>query len=248
MPISDSKVCNCPGGAVSQPGQAFWSTIGDSSLASDYIMCSDKTAVYRSWIQALFPEFTLDQLDHAASTFSSRCYQGRASVGYILAIGPGLTIVAGILCVLSLHRALANTPLPVAGFEIAMIAVALELVSFWPLSFTGATRLISRYTFCAGYSYPVVLNATFSSSRTGPRAAPVFYNGSPCYDLNSEGANTPNPFVQQLGVFNAGYISGGALVIISLLCMLAVVSKHADVIFELKLAGQIGPAAKKPSV
>ena len=40
---------------------------------------------------------------------------------------------------------------------------------------------------------------------------------------------------RQLGVFNAGYISGGALVIVALVCMLAIVSKHADVIFELKV-------------
>lgn len=43
VPISNSNVCNCPGGAVSQPGQAFWATVGDSSLAADYIQCSDKT-------------------------------------------------------------------------------------------------------------------------------------------------------------------------------------------------------------
>lgn len=243
QPISNSNVCNCPGGTVSQPGQAFWATVGDSSLAADYIQCSDKTLVYQAWIAALFPEFTLEQVSHAAGTFNNRCLQNRASVGYILVIGPALTIIAGILCMLSLHSAFANTPIPVAGFEVAMLAVALELISFWPLSFTGAAGLISRYTLCSGYSYPVVLNATSTTARTGPRAAPVFYNGSPCYDLNSEGSSSPNPFVQQLGVFNAGYVSGGVLVIISLICMLAVVSKHTDVIFELKLAGQLGPAA-----
>ena len=46
--------------------------------------------------------------------------QDRAPVGYILAVGPALTIVAGVLCVLSLHRALANSPLPVVGFEVCV--------------------------------------------------------------------------------------------------------------------------------
>ena len=216
-------------------------------MASDYILCPDKTQVYKAWIQALFPEFSPLQVSVAADNFSRRCYQGRASLSYILVIGPALTVIAGVACVVSLHSRFANSPLPVAAFEIAMLAIALELVSFWPLSFTGAAGLISRYTFCSGYSYPVVINATFSGS-SGPRAAPVFYNGSPCYDLNSEGQTSQNPFVQQLGIFNAGYISGGVLVIIALFILLAVVSKHADVIFELKLAGQLslGSSAKTP--
>ena len=46
-----------------------------------------------------------------------------------------------------------------------MLAVALQLVSFWPPSFTGAAGLISRYTFCAGYGFPVVLNATATTAR-----------------------------------------------------------------------------------
>mmetsp|Transcript_74046 Transcript_74046/g.197396 ORF Transcript_74046/g.197396 Transcript_74046/m.197396 type:complete len:447 (-) Transcript_74046:170-1510(-) len=236
--ITDSKVCNCPGGTISSSGQAFWATIGEASLASDYILCSDKAQVYKAYINSLFPEFTSSIVDDATNNFYSRCLQGRSSTGYILAVGPGLAIVAGVLLILSLHKKFANSVVPVAGFEIAMLSIALELVSFWPLSFTGAASLISRYSFCAGYSYPVVLNASVSNTAS-TRAAPTFFNGSPCYDLNSEGQSSPNPFVQQLGVFNAGYVSGGVLIIVSLLVLLAVVSKHADVIFEMKLAGKI---------
>ena len=37
-----------------------------------------------------------------------------------------------------------------------------------------------------------------------------------------------NPFVEQLGVYNAGYVTGGVLMIISEIIMLALVSKHSD--------------------
>ena len=43
--ITSSTLCACPGGNVSQPGQAFWSTIGENALASDYALCTDKAQV-----------------------------------------------------------------------------------------------------------------------------------------------------------------------------------------------------------
>jgi hypothetical protein len=308
--ISDAKLCSCPGGVISKPGQAFWATIGDAALASDFIRCSDKAVVYKAWIQALFPEFTTNHLDQAAGRFLTKCYQGRAVVGYILVIGPALGLVSGMFSVASLFPALANSVVPAIGFQITMLAVALEFVAFWPLSFTGAASLISRYSFCAGLSYPVVLNASApkaSIASSTPRAAPVFYNGSPCYDLNSEGQHAENPFVQQvcnthlpflfpsshacfhslvhrnghfpvlahtalvllvphlsphlqyvacmaeqrlmccvaqLGVFNAGFLTGGVLVIVSLVLLLAILSRHADAVFERKLAGKPSGSAK----
>jgi hypothetical protein len=51
---------------------------------------------------------------------------------------------------------------------------------------------------------------------------------------------------EQLGVFNAGFLSGGVLVIVSLVLLLAIVSRHADAVFERKLAGKPSPAAPKP--
>ena len=43
--FSSSSVCACPGGTVSQPGQAFWSTIGEDLLSTDFILCDDKAQV-----------------------------------------------------------------------------------------------------------------------------------------------------------------------------------------------------------
>ncbi len=50
----------------------------------------------------------------------------------------------------------------------------------------------------------------------------------------------------QLGVFNAGFLSGGVLVIVSLVLLLAIVSRHADAVFERKLAGNPPAVAPKP--
>jgi hypothetical protein len=30
------------------------------------------------------------------------------------------------------------------------------------------------------------------------QAAPVLFTGQPCFDINSEGENMPNPFIQQV--------------------------------------------------
>jgi hypothetical protein len=151
--ITDSDLCACPGGNLSQPGQPFWATIGEDMLSSDYVLCSDMAQVYSAWIQALFPEFTPEQLAHARGTFLGRCHRDKGGLAYILAVGPALAAVAAALCVASLSRALANTPLPIVGFELAILAAAMELIAFWPLSFTGATALIARYAYCADYRW-----------------------------------------------------------------------------------------------
>jgi hypothetical protein len=46
----------------------------------------------------------------------------------------------------------------------------------------------------------------------------------------------------QLAVLNAGYLAGGVLVLAGLLALVAVVSRHADALLELTLAGRFGPA------
>ncbi|EKX53867.1 hypothetical protein GUITHDRAFT_100833 [Guillardia theta CCMP2712] len=257
--FQNNNLCDCPGGSLSQPGQAFWSMVQDYDLSSTYILCSDKARVYRSWITALFPSWPKDNLDHAEQQFLAKCWQvelreeGREEEQkdndvemeeWDMITFAVLSIFACIFSVVSIFKYFANSPMSTLGFNFAMLAVSLTLVSFWPLSFTGAAALVSRYYFCYGLSDPVVLNAT-SSARS--RAAPTFFNGNPCFDLNSEGQHKPNPFIGQLGIYNAGYVSGGVLVVIALICMLAVVSKNAEVVLEEKLSTeQNGEQAAEP--
>jgi len=94
--------------------------------------------------------------------------------------------------------------------------------------------LIASYSFCWDIKDSVVvLNA---SNYARSIAAPVLFTGQPCFDINSEGQKMNNPFVQQLMAYNAGYVSGGTLMIIALVIMLWLLSKHADVVLESKLA------------
>jgi hypothetical protein len=51
---------------------------------------------------------------------------------------------------------------------------------------------------------------------------------------------------EQLGVFNAGFLTGGVLVIVSLVLLLGLVSRHADAVFERKLAGKPPAVTPKP--
>mmetsp|Transcript_23093 Transcript_23093/g.46776 ORF Transcript_23093/g.46776 Transcript_23093/m.46776 type:complete len:431 (+) Transcript_23093:241-1533(+) len=232
-PVNE-ELCECPGGSIATRDTAFWAMENDHRLGSDFVKCSDKAKVYAAWLKALFPEWQQEELDHAEGRFNSKCWQGKGSLGYILTVGPVLAVLAGFFCGLAFIPILANSPVREIGFNLAMLAMALTLVAFWPLSFTGAASMASRYNFCAGLEYPIVHNLTSPSLHY--RNAPVYFNGNPCYDINSNGEYMYNPFVKELGVFNSGYVMGGVLVVIALLCLLGVVSKASDVIMEQSLA------------
>mmetsp|Transcript_18689 Transcript_18689/g.44502 ORF Transcript_18689/g.44502 Transcript_18689/m.44502 type:complete len:429 (-) Transcript_18689:105-1391(-) len=233
-PNSTDQLCACPGGRIAAPDDAFWAMEGDHQLTSDFVTCGEKAKVYRSWLEALFEDWSKDELDNAERQFNSKCWQGKGALGYILTCGPVLSVFAGFFCGLAHVPIFANSPIRDIGFNFAMLAISLTLVAFWPLSFTGAAGIISRYNFCAGLEYPVVHNLT-AHPTSRYRNAPVFFNGNPCYDLNSAGEVRYNPFVMELGKFNSGYVSGGVLVILALSSLLAVISKGADVIVEEKL-------------
>jgi hypothetical protein len=60
-----------------------------------------------------------------------------------------------------------------------------------------------------------------------------------CLSLTFAPSHLPLPHTLdlfQLGVYNAGYVTGGTLMIIALIIMLWLLSKHADVVLESKLA------------
>mmetsp|Transcript_24110 Transcript_24110/g.20265 ORF Transcript_24110/g.20265 Transcript_24110/m.20265 type:complete len:421 (-) Transcript_24110:164-1426(-) len=237
--MQSSGLCECPGGKLSTKDEHFWSSSADSSLSGRYILCSDQAKVYRSWIEALFPrsaqpEWTSAHYEAAEQRFYNTCFSRKGQLGFILTVGPVLGVFSCIFTIFSLFKYCATTGLPSMTYNFVLLAISMTLISFWPLSFTGAAGLIARYSFCWGLQDTVVvLNATYGAQG---RAAPVLFTGQPCYDINSAGDHETNPFIEQLGVFNAGYVTGGVLMIIALILMLAIVSKHSDVVLESKLA------------
>eukprot|EP00285_Hemiselmis_virescens_P007878 CAMPEP_0173390898 /NCGR_PEP_ID=MMETSP1356-20130122/16491_1 /TAXON_ID=77927 ORGANISM="Hemiselmis virescens, Strain PCC157" /NCGR_SAMPLE_ID=MMETSP1356 /ASSEMBLY_ACC=CAM_ASM_000847 /LENGTH=415 /DNA_ID=CAMNT_0014348393 /DNA_START=109 /DNA_END=1356 /DNA_ORIENTATION=- len=233
--VQVDKVCDCPGGQLSKTGVPFWATITDNQLATRYLLCSDKADVYEEWANAIFPEWDQADLSQVRQRFEAKCWQGKGSIGYILTAGPVLATFTGLFSIAGLFKRVANTPVPVIGFNLGMVAVAVSLVSFWGLSLTGASGLISRYAVCKGYESPVVVNGSKAAGTV--RHTPELYNGAPCADLNSEGQYAYNPFISELGSYNGGYVSGGILTILALFCMLAINAKVSDVVMEAKLAG-----------
>jgi len=233
-----SGLCDCPGGRLSREGEPFWASSPETQLAGRYILCSDQAKVYRAWIEALFPrEYTAWEDKHyelAEKRFYRTCFSRKGQLGYILTVGPVLGVFAGIFTIFSLFKYCATTGLPAMTFNFILLTISMTLISLWPLSFTGAAGLIARYSYCWGLQNSVVVeNATTSVSS---RATPTLFTGQPCYDINSEGRHESNPFIEQLGVFNAGYVTGGVLMILALVIMLGIVSKHSDVVLEAKLA------------
>eukprot|EP00293_Proteomonas_sulcata_P010614 CAMPEP_0184300948 /NCGR_PEP_ID=MMETSP1049-20130417/11251_1 /TAXON_ID=77928 /ORGANISM="Proteomonas sulcata, Strain CCMP704" /LENGTH=438 /DNA_ID=CAMNT_0026611803 /DNA_START=35 /DNA_END=1351 /DNA_ORIENTATION=+ len=231
--VQTGELCDCPGGSLTPPGEAFWAMDSDHTISADYVKCGDKADVYEAWLQALFPEWSTEQHSKAKSRFLTRCWENKSFLGYILSVGPTLSTIAGLICLASLIPYCANSPCPTIGFNFAMLGIALTLVGFWPLSFAGASRMLSRYNFCYGLSDPLVLNMTSDSRQY--HSAPVFFNGNPCYDVNSLGEHKWNPFVEEIGVFNSGYVTGGVLSIIGLVFLLSAVSKSSDIVLEQKV-------------
>mmetsp|Transcript_765 Transcript_765/g.2024 ORF Transcript_765/g.2024 Transcript_765/m.2024 type:complete len:414 (+) Transcript_765:106-1347(+) len=234
--VQVDKVCDCPGGQLSRPGVPFWATISDNQLATRYLLCSDKADVYEEWANAIFPEWSAADLGQVRARFEAKCWQTKGATGYILTVGPVLSLFTGIFSIAGMFKKVANTPVPVIGFNLGMVAVAITFISLWALSLTGASGLISRYAVCQGYKSPVVVNGT--ESRSATKHTPVLYNGAPCADINSEGEFSYNPFISELGAYNGGYVSGSILTVLALICMLAINAKVSDVVMEAKLAGE----------
>jgi hypothetical protein len=232
---TSGDVCKCPGGELSNG--AFWAIAPENQITGRYILCSDQAKVYRAWIEALYPrefhpEWDTKHYQAAEDRFYNTCFARKGSLGFILTVGPVLSVFAALFTLFSLLKYCATTGLPGMAFNFVLLAISMTLISFWPLSFTGAAELIARYSFCWGLQDTPVVNKGDDTTA----GAPVLFTGAPCYDINSKGEREYNPFIEQLGTFSAGYVSGGVLMIMSMLMMLSIVSKNADVVLESKLA------------
>lgn len=233
----NSTSCECPGGILSRPGQPIWSVSSEAQLSSRYILCSDKAKVYRAWMEALSLssaefDFSTEQFELLEKRFQSTCFSRKGQLGYILAIGPVLGLFACLLTIFSLCQYCATTGLPGMTLNFILLAISMTLVSFWPLSFTGSAELVSRYAYCWGHQESNV----FLHTNSDTPAAPMTFTGQPCYDINSDGEHAENPFIRQLALGTGGYVTGAVLLVISLLLMIGVISKHSEAVLEAKLA------------
>ena len=229
-------LCQCPGGMPSRKGEPYWAMVTDSQLSGRYVRCADQAKVFRSWMEALFENKDWGDINYALTEkrFYNTCFSRKGTLGFILSVGPVLAIFSCVFTLFSLLKYCATTGLPNMAFNLVLLSLAMTLISFWPLSFTGASALVARYAFCWGMQDSQVVNASSSLHHTF--SAPRLFTGQPCYDMDSEGDHSSNPFVEQLGVYGAGYVTGGVLMILAEIIMLALVSKHTDVVLEVKLA------------
>jgi len=192
------------------------------------------------------PDWFEKHYQAAEDRFYRTCFARKGELGFILSVGPVLAVFAALFTLFSLIKYCATTGLPGMAFNFVLLAISMTLISFWPLSFTGAAGLIARYSFCWGLQDTPVVNNAEHSIDDHTHSAPVLFTGAPCYDMNSKGEREYNPFIEQLGTFSAGYVSGGVLMIMSMLMMLSIVSKNADVVLESKLARPDATPAADP--
>mmetsp|Transcript_14892 Transcript_14892/g.23167 ORF Transcript_14892/g.23167 Transcript_14892/m.23167 type:complete len:384 (+) Transcript_14892:1027-2178(+) len=195
-------------------------------IYSSRIRCSDKVSVYHDMLDAIFKDrsgaYIMDPrtdtswnagaVDGATNEVFSSCVRSKGSIGYILAVGPVLSTLACVLCMLILCSWFQG-PLFASGAQgMALVAVAITLIDFWVIAFVANREYGQAYTFCGNEGAPLVDKGQY-------------FDSHPCLDQNTQGDNTMNPFVS-VGIYmNSLYTTGGIINLIATIILLVSIAK-----------------------
>ena len=148
------------------------------------------------------------------------CMRSKGSTGYILALGPLLSTMTSLICLFSLCRWFQGPTTASAAEGFAIVSVALTLVGFWVINFRTDNEFLQAYMICGGSSRSDTL-------LEGPGLVDqgVYFDSTPCMDLDSEGERHLNPYVRSALGMTAVYTSGGVCNLIATILLLVSVSK-----------------------
>ncbi len=135
------------------------------------IRCEDKHMVYKSMIQSIFTDrdgdWVLDKnseelwnaqaLELASDQIERSCWLIKGSTGYILDLPPILATLTCLICLLTLCRWFQGPFTATAAESLAVISVALTLVSFWVVEMRTDEDFLQSYMYCGidkVYTYP----------------------------------------------------------------------------------------------
>jgi len=221
-----------PGRKVSdQPSWALAS--GVARFTSTRIRCRDKAAVYKAMLEAVLTdgagEWVLDErsgekwsqdaVDIATDEMLYSCMRSKGSTGYILALGPLLSSVTCLICLFSLCRWFQGPTTASAAEGFAIVSVALTLVGFWVINYRTDNEFLQAYMVCGGRFADSLLGEPFLV-KSG-----VYFDSTPCMDIDSVGERHLNPYVRSALGMTAVYTSGGVCNLIATILLLVSVSK-----------------------
>lgn len=144
---------------------------------------------------------TQEAVDMAADEMNFSCIRSKGSTGYILSLGPVLSSMTSLICLLSLCRWFQGPTTASAAEGFAIVSVALTLVGFWVVEYQTDSEFLQAYMLCgrsaALFEAPYLVNKG------------VYFDGTPCMDIDSEGEKRMNPYVAKSLSMTAVYTAGG---------------------------------------
>eukprot|EP00285_Hemiselmis_virescens_P007082 CAMPEP_0173392776 /NCGR_PEP_ID=MMETSP1356-20130122/21150_1 /TAXON_ID=77927 ORGANISM="Hemiselmis virescens, Strain PCC157" /NCGR_SAMPLE_ID=MMETSP1356 /ASSEMBLY_ACC=CAM_ASM_000847 /LENGTH=426 /DNA_ID=CAMNT_0014350679 /DNA_START=231 /DNA_END=1511 /DNA_ORIENTATION=+ len=185
-----------------------------------HVNCDEKTHVFEDFLEAVFGQtsYTHEWADHdikaASREFYLTCLVDKGSNSYILTIGPILSIFGGVMTIMTLFRRFHGPPWPELGINLLILSLIMILFGFWSISI-GTVSEISQYAICGDTPAPV----SFAGMR---------YDGRPCVDRNTKGAESWNPFVYELSLVYSTYVVGGVMTFLSVVMFLGLVTGFTE--------------------
>ena len=157
-----------------------------------------------------------DAADSAAWSVLYTCYSSKGATGYILGLGPFLSSLACIFCVVSMFTCCPRSYSSSLGRGLALMAFAFSFIGFWVISFRSTTEFVDQYMYCGSSSWPL----TTSSG--------MYFDGTPCLDRTSTGENELNPFLSWSAWMSGVYTFGGVFNILATLILLVTIAKNIE--------------------
>ena len=223
-----------PGRVVSE--QPYWHLApGAMGNANTHTRCWDKFLVYRDMLKEVLTEYderatqgryVMDEIsgqpwsdatiDSAAWAELYSCYSSKGATGYVLGLGPLLSSLACIFCVLSMFTCCPRSYTSSLGRGLALMGFSFTLIGFWVISFSTTSEFVSNYVYCGGAGFPLV-------SLDGK-----YFDGTPCLDRTSLGDNMMNPFLSWSAWMSGVYTFGGVLNILAIVFLLVTIAKNLE--------------------
>eukprot|EP00918_Siedleckia_nematoides_P075096 GHVU01164233.1.p1 GENE.GHVU01164233.1~~GHVU01164233.1.p1 ORF type:complete len:382 (+),score=54.87 GHVU01164233.1:99-1148(+) len=205
---------------------------GVAQFTNTRIRCKDKATVYKFLLETIFTddkgewvrdptsgqEWSQEAVDSAAQEMKYSCMRSKGSLGYILSLGPLLSSITCLICMLSLCRWFQGPTTVSAAEGFAIVSIAMTLLGFWVVEFRVDNEFLQAYMFC-GRDKALTDGPPYMVDKG------VYFDGTPCVDLDTDGSKRMNPYVRTALNQTAVYTSGGICNLLATILLLVSVSK-----------------------
>lgn len=176
-------------------------------------------------------------MDLAADEMNYSCMRSKGSTGYILSLGPVLSSMTSLICLLSLCRWFQGPTTASAAEGFAIVSVALTLVGFWVVEFQTDNEFLQAYMMCGRNS------ALFEPPYMVDKG--VYFDGTPCMDVDTVGDRRMNPYVETSLKMTAVYTAGGVCNLLATVLLLVSPPPFATSLLAAPLCWPLTPTRQR---